>query len=93
MRYATTLRNKRTRNYLGKSTLYVKRSALFHLFRVHNGSGYSVGFGQQLSNLFRGFFRVLISRQPGVKGEGGNKDQPKWNSVSLILLFFFYVHN
>ena len=63
MNYLRTLRNSRTRGYLSKSAYGVKRSALFHLFRLHNGNGYSEAFKMQLSNLYRGFFRCLVQNR------------------------------
>jgi hypothetical protein len=63
MNYCRTLRHRRNRTYLSKSAYGVKRSALFHLYRLHNGDGYSESFKLRLSNLFRGFFRVLVQRR------------------------------
>jgi hypothetical protein len=44
MNYCRQLRNKRTRQYLGQSTIGVKRAALFHLYWLHNGAAYSYAF-------------------------------------------------
>jgi hypothetical protein len=91
--YCRQLRNKRTRQYLGRSTIGVKRAALFHLYRLHNGAGYSDAFNSTLNNLFRGLFRVLISRGAGqvVIDKNGKKEKvlPKWNQVSFFFLNFF----
>jgi hypothetical protein len=89
MNYSRQLRNSKTRSYLGKSTIQVKRSALFHLFRLHNGEGYNEGFKQSLNILFRGLFRVLTNRVPGMKVPAvgnDNNDNPdrvytRWNMV------------
>jgi hypothetical protein len=61
--YIRTLRNKRTGNYLSRSAYGVKRSALFHLYRLHNGNGYPEAFKLRLSNLFKGFYRVMVQRR------------------------------
>jgi hypothetical protein len=63
MEYIAGLRNNRSRGYLSASAYGVKRSALFHLYRAHNGRGFSDQFRMQLANLFRGFFRVLVQRR------------------------------
>jgi hypothetical protein len=63
MNYCRTLRHTRNRTYLSRSAYGVKRAALFHLFRLHNGSGYSEDFKHGLSNLFRGFFRAIVNRR------------------------------
>jgi hypothetical protein len=99
MNYCHSLRNIRTRQYLGKSTIGVKRAALYHLFRLHNGSGYSSAFNLTLNNLFRGFYRVLTSRRSIVSETIIGKDNeppstrsiilPKWNQVKLFFLFFY----
>jgi hypothetical protein len=94
MNYCRGLRNKKTRLYLGKSTIGVKRSAIFHLFRLQNGAGYNEAFKLGLNNLFRGFFRVLTSRRTSsrlIVEDGGTQSQSKWNQVSLF--FFFFLHN
>jgi hypothetical protein len=93
MNYCRSLRNKKSRLYLGKSTIGVKRSALFHLYRLHNGAGYPEKFKLGLNNLFRGFFRVLTSRRPAgsIGGEeGGETVVPKWNQVSFCCLIFLF---
>jgi hypothetical protein len=63
MNYIRTLRNKKTGNYLSRSAYGVKRSALFHLYRLHNGNGYPEAFKLKLSNLFKGFYRVMVQRR------------------------------
>jgi hypothetical protein len=49
--------------YLSKSSYGNKRSALFHLFRMHNRTGYSTHFRLELTNLFKGFFRSLTQHR------------------------------
>jgi hypothetical protein len=44
MDYCRGHRNQKTRLYLGKSTIGVKRSSIFHLFRLQNGAGYNEAF-------------------------------------------------
>jgi hypothetical protein len=61
--YCRSLRHTRNRTMLSRSAYGVKRSALFHLYRLHNGNGYSDVFRMKLSNYFRGFFRVLTQRR------------------------------
>jgi hypothetical protein len=61
--YCRSLRHSRNRTMLSRSAYGVKRSALFHLYRLHNGNGYSDAFRNRLSNYFRGFFRVLTQRR------------------------------
>jgi hypothetical protein len=65
--YSRQLRNIKSCSYLGKSTIKVKRSTLFHLFCLHNGEGYNRGFNQSLDLLFCGLFRVLTNCVPGLK--------------------------
>jgi hypothetical protein len=63
MEYLESLRNHRTGARLGKSQYGNKRAALHHLFRCHEGlDGYPDGFEDRLSNLMRGFARVLTQR-------------------------------
>jgi hypothetical protein len=91
MNYCRSLRNKKSRLYLGMSTIGVKRLALFHLYRLHNGAGYPEKFKLGLNNLFRGFFRVLTSRRPVgvIVGEDGPEVVlPKWNQVCVQSIFF-----
>jgi hypothetical protein len=94
--YSRQLRNIKSRSYLGKSTIKVKRSALFHLFRLHNGEGYNEAFKQSLNLLFCGLFRVLTNRVPGLKVDniGNNRDDEnpdrvhtRWNMVSFFYIF------
>jgi hypothetical protein len=100
MDYLRGQRNLRTRSYLSKSAYGVKRAALYHLFRLQNGSGYPDPFKNALNNLLRGFFRVLTSRKSTAKQQireqqlGGeivtnaNNVLSQWNQVSLFLFLF-----
>jgi hypothetical protein len=63
MNYLKGLRHHKKRTYLNQSLYLVKRSAFFHLFRVHNGQGHSERFRLKLSNLFRGFFRIILEEK------------------------------
>jgi hypothetical protein len=64
MDYARQLRKKRQPNKtLGKQAYGVKRAALFHLFRAHNGDGYSHAYCLKLTNYFKGLNRVLVNRR------------------------------
>jgi hypothetical protein len=93
MDYCRSLRNQRTRSYLGKSTMGVKRAALYHLYRLHNGSGYTHDFNLTLNNLFCGFYCVLTSRRTTITNTnviGKNEVAttrcvalPRWNQVFI----------
>jgi hypothetical protein len=62
--YARTLRKKnKPMEMLGKGAYGVRRAALFHLFRCHNGNGYSHTYGTRMTNMFRGLYRVLVNRR------------------------------
>jgi hypothetical protein len=97
MNYLRSLRNQKNRLYLGKSTIGVKRSALFHLYRLHNGAGYPDGFKLSLNNLCRGFFRVLTSRRTAastIVQDGVEVAVPKWNQVSFfVFVYYTYISN
>ena len=66
LEYVMTLRHHRHGGYLGKSAYGNKRSALFHLFRLHNKSGFPDHFKLELNNLFRGFYRRLQQQRPAI---------------------------
>jgi hypothetical protein len=94
--YVRQLLNKKTGHYLGKSSIGGKRASLFHLYRLHNGAGYSDAFNNTLNNLFRGLFRVLATRsgsqqtvvvKDGVATMG--QQLPKWNQVNIIFIQVF----
>ena len=59
-----SLRHHGHGGYLSRSSYGNKRAALFHLFRLHNRLGYPAEFGQQLGNLFKGFFRNIARQAP-----------------------------
>jgi hypothetical protein len=50
--------------FLSISSFGNKQSALCHLFRVHNQTGYSEIFRRELSNLCRGFYRQIVKQKP-----------------------------
>lgn len=82
MEFLTTLRHSRTGSYLGRSAYQHRRSALFHLFRLHNRSGFSEAFSSELSDIYKGLFRVLshaatAHRNPQQRPRRlGNRDDP-----------------
>jgi hypothetical protein len=84
MEYLESLRNQRTGARLSKSQYGNKRAALHHLFRCHNGlDGYPDGFEDRLSNLMRGFLRVVTQRD---QDDGGDVSEGKAAmSVDLYL--------
>ena len=59
MEYIIQLRAPRKR-YLSPSAYGNKRSAFYHLFRLHNRNGFPPDFRQHLGNLFRGFKREVV---------------------------------
>ena len=69
MEYIEQCRNGRTGRRLSKSAYGNRRSALFDLFRWHNpaSGGYPEDFKRQLTNLYKGFFRILTQ-------DGGRRD-------------------
>ena len=81
MEYILQLRHSSNGHYLSKSAYGNRRSALFHLVRLHNNIGFDNLFRIELNNLFRGFFRKLAkhcsirSRSAGHRsaGEAGNE--------------------
>jgi hypothetical protein len=59
MEFLTTLRHSRTDSFLGRSAYQHRRSALFHLFRLHNRMGFTPAFSSELSDMYKGLYRVL----------------------------------
>ena len=59
MSYVMSCRHQGHGGYLSKSAYGSIRAALFHLFRLHNRSGFSDSFRLELRNLFKGFYRSL----------------------------------
>ena len=60
MSYIITLCRK-DGGFLSKSSYGQKRSALNHLYRCHNNTGFPTGYYDELSDLYNGFFRQLAS--------------------------------
>jgi hypothetical protein len=57
MEYIMSLKNTRKPNaYLSKSSYGNKRSSLFHLFRMHNRTGFTDEFDAELAGLYKSFF-------------------------------------
>jgi hypothetical protein len=73
MSFILTLR-KSDGSYLSSSSYGNKRSALYHLFRLHNRVGFTKNFTNELTNLFKGFNREIAQKRGGAVegGEGGN---------------------
>jgi hypothetical protein len=83
MEYLESLRNQRTGARLSKSMYGNKRAALHHLFRCHEGlDGYPDGFEDRLSNLMRGFARVLTTRE---QDDGGDASEEGKVAMSVDL--------
>jgi hypothetical protein len=78
MLYIEQCRNARTKKYLSKSSYGGKRSALFHLFRLHNEIGFPEAFQTRLKVLYKGFFRNLT------KGKTGAADDPIENDDNNV---------
>lgn len=72
MSFIITLR-KSNGSYLSSSSYGNKRSALFHLFRLHNRVGFTKNFTNELTNLFKGFNREIAQKRGEAEGgEDGN---------------------
>ena len=98
MNYIKGLRHNKKRTYLSQSAYLVKRSAFFHLYRVHNGQGHSERFRMKLSNLFRGFFRMLLEEKRQRRTlllKSGKAVDPVGNitvhSMMQVSFFIFFV--
>jgi hypothetical protein len=63
MDYLSRQRHSRTGAFLSKSAYGVKKACAFHLFRLQNGSGFPPAFQSKITNLLRGFYRVLVDRR------------------------------
>jgi hypothetical protein len=63
MDYISSQANQKTRKPLSKAGYSSKRSAYFHLVRVHNGMGPSAEFEAELRTLWKGFTRQTIQRK------------------------------
>ena len=76
MSFVVSCRHQGHGGYLSKSAYGNIRAALFHLFRLHNCSGFSDPFRLELGNLFKGFYRSLTRQQRKAESqEQGNQEQ------------------
>ena len=76
MSYVVSRRHQGHGGYLSKSAYGSIRAALFHLFHLHNRSGFSDSFRLELGNLFKGFYRSLTRQQREAQSqEQGNQEQ------------------
>jgi hypothetical protein len=83
MEYLESLRHQRTGARLSRSQYGNKRAALHHLFRCHEGlAGYPDEFEERLSNLMRGFARVLTQRD---QDDGGDAVTEGKDAMSVDL--------
>ena len=57
--YLQSLCHSWTQERLSKSFYRNNQSALFNLFRLHYGTGFTVDFEQELSNLLHGFYQII----------------------------------
>ena len=58
--YLQSLCHSSTQDRLSKSCYGNKQSDLFNLFRLlHNDTGFTVDFEQELSNLLHGFYQII----------------------------------
>ena len=75
MCYLQGLRHPASQERLSNSLYGNKRSALFNLFRLHNGLGFPKPFEQELGNLMKGFYRIVANeRQEGLGEVREGKD-------------------
>jgi hypothetical protein len=81
MEYVEQLRNKKTGRRLSASGYGNKRSALRDLFRWHGvAGGFTRAFEQELSDLYKGFRRILAqgtANDPGNDGDGQDVKEGK----------------
>jgi hypothetical protein len=63
MDYLSRQWHSRSGAFLSKSAYGVKKACAFHLFRLHNGSGFPPVFNANITNLLRGFYRLLVARK------------------------------
>jgi hypothetical protein len=75
MDFVLSITGKGNIRYLSKSAYGNKRSALFHLFRLHNRVGYNDSFKVELTNLFRGFYRTITQYRPPPNPDNNNNDE------------------
>jgi hypothetical protein len=67
MDYLSRQRHSRSGAFLSKSAYGVKKAGAFHLFRLHNGSSFPPVFNANITNLLRGFYRLLAARKGAAK--------------------------
>ena len=86
MVYLQSLRHSWTQQeQLSKSCYGNKQSALFNLFRLHNGTGFPVDFEQELSNLLRGFYRIIaVENHDGLGEVREGKDAMTYQLYHLL---------
>lgn len=63
MDYILTLTGRGGNRHLTQSAYSNKRSALYHLYRLHNRIGFRERFRTELGNLYKGFFRTLTQHR------------------------------
>ena len=61
--FILTLHRARNNVFLSKSSYGNKRAALFHLFRLHNRTGFNEAFKAELTNLFKGLYRQVAQNR------------------------------
>jgi len=94
MVYLQGLRHWRTKERLSKSGYGNKRSAIYNLFRLHNGTGLSATFEQELSNLMRGFFRIIaLENNDGLGEVREGKDPMTFQLYRLVSLWMIELGN
>jgi hypothetical protein len=90
--FLITQRNQRTGQHLGRSAFRQRRASLKHLFRLHNRIGFSGGYSDELTNLYKGLFRVLNhagaaaqrayrrnrTRNVNLHADDSTNEQPVW---------------
>jgi hypothetical protein len=75
--YAKTIRKVRDPNkMLSKMGYGVKRAALYHFFRCHNGNGYPFQYCKKLTNLFKGFNQVIVTQKRDAAVAAANPNNP-----------------
>lgn len=63
MDYILTLTGRNGNRHLTNSSYNNKRSALYHLFRLHNRTGFPPEFSTELGNLFKGLYRSVTQHR------------------------------
>lgn len=81
MTYLITLKNRTTNTFYGRSAYNQRRSALFHLFRLHNNVGFDPIFKLRLCHLYTGWFRWLSKKGRGDR-KGRKKNSPTTKNVA-----------